>query len=114
MRVDVDEGEDLRDEARPHVLASHGSTRRRFAEPGLRQRPHLGETRVSADGQRSAADDLHPCVLLGIVRRGDADPAVERELGDRVVEHLGPDEAELDDVGARVCDALGGSLRHGG
>jgi hypothetical protein len=45
--------------------------------------------------------------------RRDADPAVEREFCDRVVEHLGPDESELDDVRARVGDALGSSVRHG-
>ena len=57
-------------------------------------------------GSAPGADDLHARVLLRIVRRGDADPAVEPELADRVVDHLGADHPEVADVGAAVRGAL--------
>ena len=56
-------------------------------------------------GARAAAHDLHPGVLLRVMRRGDADSTVEAELRDRVVEHLRPDEPELDDIGSAVGDS---------
>jgi hypothetical protein len=64
--------------------------------------PYGFETRVSSDGKRARAHDLHPRVLLRIVRRGDAHAAVEAELADGVVDHLGADEPEVEDVGAAV------------
>ena len=71
-------------------------------EAGLGPSSDLGQPRVAADGKSAAPDDLHPGVLLRVVRGGDADPAVEAEFGDGVVQHLGPDEPEPDDVGACV------------
>ncbi len=76
--VDVDEREHLLDEARPDVL---GRARRRVASRG--RSPRSARLRISArpesppTGQRTAADDLHPRVLLRVVRRRDADAAVE-------------------------------------
>ena len=73
----------------------------------------LREPGVAADRQRAATDDLHPGVLLRVVRRSDADAAVEGELGNRVVEHLRPHEPELDDLGACVGEAVHDSREDG-
>ena len=51
------------------------------------------QARLAAHRQRAAADDLHPRVLLRVVRGGDADAAVEPELADREVDHLRADHA---------------------
>ena len=109
-RVDVDEGEHLVDEAGPDVERRDLAALRDRAESGLGAHAHVLEARVAADGQRPGPDDLHARVLLRIVRRGDADPAVEPELADRVVDHLGADHPEVADVGATVR----GALHHGG
>src|ERR1041385_1602154 len=53
-----------------------------------------GRSRLASDRQRPAPHDLHPRVLLRIVRGGHADAAVELELPDREVQLLGADEAE--------------------
>ena len=71
---------------------------------------HVLEAGVAADGQGAGADDLHARVLLRVVRRGDADAAVEPELADGVVDHLGADHPEVADVRAAVC----GAFHHGG
>jgi hypothetical protein len=76
------------------------------AEAGQRTIADVEQPRFAADGQRAAAHDLHPRVLLRVVRGGDADPALECELADGVIEHLRTDLAEIDDVGA----AVGGSV----
>ena len=47
------------------------------------------EARLAADRQRPAPHDLHPRVLLRVVRGGDLDAAVELELADREIDHLG-------------------------
>ena len=86
--------------------------RRDRAEPGLGARADVLEAGVAADGQRAAADDLHPRVLLRVVRGGDADAAVEPELADRVVDHLGADHPEVADVGAAVRGPLHHRRRH--
>ena len=107
-RVPVDEGEDLGDEALPDVLRAHLATAHRLAEPGPRTAAHLLQPRVAPDGERPGTDDLHPGVLLRVVRRGDADAAVERELADRVVDHLGADHPEVE----HVCAAVRRPLDH--
>ena len=84
------------------------------AERALCALPDLLEPRVAADGQRARAHDLHPGVLLRVVRRGDAHAAVEPELADREVDHLGADEPEVEDVGAAVRRALDQRCRHRG
>ena len=112
-RGHVDEGEHLVDERRVDVLVGHGA-------PALGRRPLVHEGTVAdleqpglaADGQRALADDLHPRVLLGVVRGGHGDAAVQAARADREVEHLGPHEAELEDVGAAVRRALDHRLRH--
>ena len=73
---------------------------------------HVEEARLAADRQRAAADDLHPGVLLRVVRGGDADAAVEAELADREVEHLRPDQPEVEHVRAAVRGALDQRLGH--
>ena len=67
---------------------------------------HVEQARLAADRQRAAADDLHPRVLLRVVRGGDAHAALELELADRVVDHLGADQPEVEHVGAAVGCAL--------
>ncbi len=49
-----------------------------------------------------------PVYCFGIVRGGDADAAVEPELADGEVDHLGADQPEVEHVGAR----LGGAAHH--
>ena len=110
---DVDERQNLRDEAGPDVLAANGSADSDRREPRLRQSADLREPRVSADGERPAPHDLHAGVLLRIVRCGDTDTAVELELGDGVIQHLRACETELNDVGPRVRDAVHDGLVHG-
>ena len=76
----------------------------------------LEQARLAAHRQRAAADDLHPRVLLRVVRGGDADAAVEPELADGEVDHLGADQPEVEHVGARVggaVDQRGGHRRRG-
>ena len=55
---------------------------------------HVEEARLAAHRQRARADDLHPRVLLRVVRGGDADAArvpVRRDRGETV--HLRHDQA---------------------
>src|SRR5205085_1044075 len=68
--------------------------------------------RLASDGKRAAPDDLHARVLLRVVRGGDADAAVESELTDREIDHLRPNEADVEHVGAAVGRAFGDSRRH--
>ena len=46
------------------------------------------------------------------MRGGDGDAALEAELTDGAVEHLRADQADVDDVGARVGRALDHRARH--
>ena len=81
--------------------------------PSQRTIADLQESRVAADGQRAAAHDLHPRVLLGVVRRGDLDAAVEPLRPDREVEHLGADHPEVEHVGTAVRRAADRRRGHG-
>src|ERR671936_311824 len=73
----------------------------------------FGKVPSGAEEQRAAADDLHARVLLRVVRGGDLDPAVEAEVADGEVEHLGADEPELEDVYAGLRGAADGRRGHG-
>ena len=64
------------------------------------------EARLAAHRERAAAHDLHPGVLLRVVRGGDADAAVELELADGEVDHLRPHHPEVEDVRAAVHGAV--------
>ena len=63
---------------------------------------------VTADRQCPGAHDLHAGVLLGVVRRGNRDAAVQAEVADGEVDHLRADEPEIEDVRAGV----GGAAAH--
>ena len=103
---------------------SRRSSARRPRSRTVPRRRRLGPNPASARARISARPEspptgsaprrtiFIPVYSFGIVRRGDADPAVEAELGDRVVEHLRPDEAELDDVGAARRRCLRQQPRH--
>ena len=106
QRAEVDEGQHLVDEAGPDVLGPDLAAAYGRAEAGQRAVAHVEEARVPADGKGAAADDLHPRVLLRVVRRGDGDAAVETERADGVVDHLRPDQPDVEDVGAAVGRAL--------
>ena len=82
------------------------------AEVGERAVADVEQARVAADGERAAPDDLHPRVLLRVVRGGDGDAALQPELADRAVEHLRADHPDVDDVGARVGRTLDRGARH--
>src|SRR6266566_4266146 len=57
-----------------------------------------------------ATHDLHAGVFLRVVRRRDGDTAVEGELADREIDHLGSDQPEVEHLGALV----GGAAHHRG
>ena len=105
-RVDVDEGEHFLDEPRPDVLRRHRTAPGWRTERLQRAVAHVEQARLAAHRKRAAADDLHARVLLRVVRGGDADAALELELPDRVVDHLGADQTEVEHVGAAVGRAL--------
>ena len=114
-RVHVDKGENAFDESGVDVCLLHGAAlggRRRLAGVVLGAVADLQEPGVAAHGERPAADDLHPRVLLRVVRRGDRDAAVEPVLADREVDHLGTDHPDVEDVDARVRGAADHRLRH--
>ncbi len=71
-----------------HVLESQGAC------------ADVHQAGVAADGEGAATHDLHPRVLLRVVRGGDHDPAFEVEFTDSEIDHLGPDHPDVDDVGA--------------
>ena len=112
--VEIDEGEHLVDESGPDVERRDLAPLRDRAEACLRARAHLLEAGVATHGQRARADDLHARVLLRVVRGGDADAAVEPELADRVVDHLGADHSEVVNIGAAVRRALHHGRGHRG
>ena len=94
-RVDRARGDSPR--ACPGTWRFRGTSRRPESPPtGIAPSPH----------------DLHPGVLLRVVRGGDHDPAVEAERADREVDHLRPDEPDVDHVGARLGRALDQRRRH--
>ena len=80
--------------------------------PSKRAVAHVEQARIAADRHGARAHDLHPGVLLRVVRGGDHDPAVEAERADREVDHLRPDEPDVDHVGARLGRALDQRRRH--
>ena len=73
--------------------------------PGL-SRP-MARSRTSSrpesppTGSAPCADDLHPRVVLRVVRGGDHHAAVEPELADGEIDHLGADEADVEHLRAR-------------
>ena len=96
-RLEVDERQHLVHEGRKDILLldmSRGLSR--ACRRGQGSVADVQQARVAADRQRAAAHDLHPRVLLRIVRRGHLDAAVEPEVTDREVEHLGADEPDVD------------------
>ena len=113
-RAGVDEGQDLLDVARKDIFLpdlSWGLT------PGHVGKGHgavadLQQARVAADGQGSAADDLHARVLLRVVRSRDLDAAVQVEVADREIDHLGAHEPDVDHVGARRGRSFDHRLGH--
>ena len=112
----VDEGQDLVDVGRKDILLpdlSEGLSLRRGGT-GQCSVADVQQARVAADGHRAAADDLHARVLLRVVRGGDLDSAVEVEVADRGIEHLGADEPDVDDVRPGGRCALDHRLRHRG
>ena len=72
------------------------------------------QARLAADGERTGPDDLHARVLLGVVRGGDRDPAVEAELADSEIQHLRSHEPEVEHLRAGARRALDRRLRHRG
>src|SRR5882724_2361125 len=102
--VDVDEGQDGIDPARPDVLLSDMSGGLTLGHVLEDQSPcaDVQQTRVTPDGKRAAAHDLQAGVVLWVVRSGDHDSALEVEVTDGEIEHLGSDHPDIDDVGAGV------------
>src|SRR5260221_31451 len=77
--------------------------------------PGTNSPESSTKKQRSASpDDLHPRVLLRIVRGGDHDPALQPKLAHRQVDHLGADQADIEDVGTAVGSPFTDGCRHRG
>ena len=114
--VEVDERQDLVDVGRKDILLpdlSEGLSLRRGGK-GQCSVTNVQQARVAADGHCASADDLHPDVLLRVVRGGDLDSAVELEVADRCIEHFGADEPDLDDIRPSGRCPLDHRLRHGG
>jgi hypothetical protein len=100
------------DEPVPDVLFAKRAPRGTMPGTGHGAVADVEQPRLPTDGERTAADDLHPGVLLRIVRRRDHDPPVELEVADREIEHLRADHPEVEDICARVGCALAGGGRH--
>ena len=114
----VHERQHLLDERGPDVLLALSAAARRtlvaVSNDLLGPVPDLEETRLAPDREGAAADDLHARVLLRVVRGGDANAAVEPELGDGEVDHLRADQTDVEHVGASVQRALHERGRHTG
>ncbi len=96
-----------------HTSSSDTSPRRcGRAEPRRGAVADVEQPGVAADRKGTAADDLHAGVLLRVVRRGDADAAVEAVRADGVVDHLGADHPDVAHVGAGVRGPLDHGVRH--
>ncbi len=111
-RLDVDEREHALDVRGPDVVRldrPRPRCRRRRLRGAVAD---LEKPGLAADRQRPAPHDLQPGVLLRVVRGGDHDPAVQRELPDGEVDHLGPDEPEVEDVRAGRRGSLHHRCRH--
>ena len=104
-RLLVDEREDLLDEGRPHVLLAHVSAPLDRCKGNERALPDVVEAGVAADRERPAPHDLHARVVLRVA-------AVEPELADGEIDHLGSHEPEIEHVRATVRRALDGGGRH--
>jgi hypothetical protein len=113
-RAGVDEREHPIGESRVEVvLAPLPTPRGLVTEPGLRAAANLKQPRVAADRKCASADDLHSRVLLRVVRGGDREAAVEVQLSDSEIKHLGADHPDVDDVYTRVENTLDGRSGHG-
>ncbi len=114
----IDERQHLVDEARIHVprLGAPRGCRPAggLVRDGERAVADVEEPGVGADRKRASAHDLRARVLLRIVGCGDRGAAVEPELADGVVEHLGPDHPDVDDFRARFCRPANERLMHRG
>ena len=105
--TDVDEREDALDKSGVDVHALRGRVVDELrALDLLGPVTHVEEARIAADGESAPADDLHPRVLLRVVRGGDHDAAVDVELADAEIEHFGADHSDVLDLGT----AVGGTL----
>ncbi len=113
-RARVDEREHALDELLPDVvrLRPVPGSDPGACPKGQRAVADVEQARLAADRQRPAADDLHARVVLRVVRGGDGDAAVEPELADREIDHLGADEPELEHVGACLGRAADDGLGH--
>ena len=83
---------------------------------GQRAVADVEQAGVAADGERAAADDLHPRVVLGVVRGRHGHPTVETELADGEVEHLRADHPDIEDLGSSfggAADDCAGHRRRG-
>ena len=110
--VGVDEREHLA--TKPSQMSVGVTSPRRATSPNPASAARRTSSRPESPPTGSAprADDLHPGVLLRVVRRGDDDAALEVELADGVVEHLGADHPEVEHVGAAVRRAVDHGGRH--
>ena len=99
-RLDVHEREDALCEGVVDILRALPSRLTVGRGFGERAVADVEEARSLPDRQGALADDLEAGVLLWVMRGGDHDPAFEPELVDGEVEHLGADQADVDDVGS--------------
>ena len=115
-RLDVHEGEHLLHIGGPDVvrLDAAAGARLRAARDLQGAVSDIEQARCSADRQRAAADDLHAGVVLRIVGGGNGDATVELQIADREIEHLGADEAKLEDVGSSVRGPVAHRCGHRG
>ncbi len=115
-RLDVDERERALDVLLPDVVRLDLSRGQSLGRGRIGHGPvaDLQQAGLAADRERALADDLQTRVLLRVMRGRDRDPAVEPQLADREIDHLRPDEAELEHVRARLGRAGDRRLGHRG
>ena len=114
--VEIDEGQHAQDVAGPDVLLADLSRGLSLGpkSTAMRSVADLHQARVSADRQaRRARTIFIPVYSFGLCDAVTMIAAVELQLTDREIDHLGPYEADVEHVGASIGRALDDRLRHG-
>ena len=113
QRRDVDEREHAVDEPIPDVLLARS---RRASPRAIRPRPRGRARRAGPTRRRPAARRARtifmPVYSFGLCEAVTVIAAVQPELADREIDHLGADEPEVEHVGAAVGRAFAHRRRH--
>ena len=115
-RLDVDEREHALDVLRARCRSARPCPcGRRAADPVPCARSRISSSPDSPPtGSAPARTIFSPVYSFGLCEAVTAMPAIEPELADREIDHLRPDEAEVEHVGARLGRARDHGLGHRG